>query len=191
MHYTAMITPWPRGHPRCQLIPANKHLRNTINRGSSKLPIKSLVGARESELSAPAISKCIPNLFPVLWNIKIGIWSRILCLGFSQHDICNHNPQCFANHWLESIPGKQDLNLDIWRRVFGRKLGWGENVVKKLRLSWTRATGTLRPNEGSWTQRSTEEGGSDKKETCKAHLDSLIRMRMKSSSSLSLFSYGS
>ena len=37
------------------------------------------------------------------------------------------------------FPGKQNLNLVIWSRVFGRKLGVGENVVKKLRLSWTRA----------------------------------------------------
>ena len=52
-----------------------------------------------------------------------------------QHYIWNHNPQCFAI----LFPGKQNLNLDIWSRVFGRKLGVGENVVKKLRLSWTRA----------------------------------------------------
>ena len=36
-------------------------------------------------------------------------------------------------------------------------------MVKKLRLSWTRATGTLRPNEGSWTQRSTEGGATKRR----------------------------
>ena len=95
-------------------------------------------------------------------------------------NIINHNQVTQTKSPTGNILLFWRLNLIIWSQEFGGKSGLLERAEKRAApfvnpCKWNGGGDRTKVRELA-----EQKGEGDKKETCKAHLDSLIRIRMKS-----------